>query len=225
MYGRAVTRTTLRVPATAGTHGLLRAAVPAVVPSRALLHQTARREIATPILVGAGIVGAGLLAQVLLKPKGAGPAGGKWIKGGFNAKMDKKEAAQILGLRYVIHPPPPLNTVQYKLIHNHRETALTKAKVKEAHRRMMIANHPDRGGAPYLASSTYPTLSLILLLIRPADPLLSQRSTRQKTSSISRCPDRIHPSISLLLYISLIAATPSTHLTLNRVMLPHTSIR
>ena len=33
-----------------------------------------------------------------------------------------------------------------------RETALTKARVKEAHRRMMIANHPDRGGAPFLAS-------------------------------------------------------------------------
>jgi DnaJ family protein C protein 19 len=45
--------------------------------------------------------------------------------------MDKSEAAQILGLR---------------------ETALTKQRIKEAHRRMMIANHPDRGGAPYLAS-------------------------------------------------------------------------
>lgn len=45
--------------------------------------------------------------------------------------MDKSEAAQILGLR---------------------ETALTKNRIKEAHRRMMIANHPDRGGAPYLAS-------------------------------------------------------------------------
>jgi hypothetical protein len=33
-----------------------------------------------------------------------------------------------------------------------RETALTKTRVKDAHRRMMIANHPDRGGAPYLAS-------------------------------------------------------------------------
>lgn len=53
------------------------------------------------------------------------------MKGGFQSKMDKKEAAQILGLR---------------------ETALTKARIKEAHRRMMIANHPDRGGAPYLAS-------------------------------------------------------------------------
>jgi len=25
-------------------------------------------------------------------------------------------------------------------------------KVKEAHRRVMLANHPDRGGSPYLAS-------------------------------------------------------------------------
>lgn len=84
-------------------------------------------------MIGAGLVTAGLIANLLLGSKGAGtPASGKWIKGGFNAKMDKKEAAQILGLR---------------------ETALTKAKVKEAHRRMMIANHPDRGGAPYLASS------------------------------------------------------------------------
>ena len=51
-----------------------------------------------------------------------GPSG-KWIKGGFSTKMDRKEAAQILGLR---------------------ETALTKARIKEAHRRMMIANHPDQ---------------------------------------------------------------------------------
>ncbi len=57
--------------------------------------------------------------------------------------MDKKEAAQILGLR---------------------ETALSKAKVKEAHRRMMIANHPDRGGAPYLASSKLSTTVLKCVL-------------------------------------------------------------
>ncbi|SPO23109.1 related to Mitochondrial DnaJ chaperone [Ustilago trichophora] len=102
-------------------------------PTSSLLFQhTAPKPIATPIMIGAGLVTAGLIANLLLGSKnGAGPSGGKWIKGGFNAKMDKKEAAQILGLR---------------------ETALTKAKVKDAHRRMMIANHPDRGGAPYLAS-------------------------------------------------------------------------
>ncbi|SNX83268.1 related to Mitochondrial DnaJ chaperone [Melanopsichium pennsylvanicum] len=97
-----------------------------------LFRHTPPAPIATPIMIGAGLVTAGLIANLLLNPSnGAGPSGGKWIKGGFNAKMDKKEAAQILGLR---------------------ETALTKAKVKEAHRRMMIANHPDRGGAPFLAS-------------------------------------------------------------------------
>ena len=31
------------------------------------------------------------------------------------------------------------------------ETA-PKAKIKEVHRRIMIVNHPDRGGSPYLAS-------------------------------------------------------------------------
>lgn len=73
----------------------------------------------------------GIAAQFLRSGSSSGPGSGKWVKGGFSSKMNKSEAAQILGLR---------------------ETALTKAKVKEAHRRMMIANHPDRGGAPYLAS-------------------------------------------------------------------------
>ncbi|PWN47805.1 hypothetical protein IE53DRAFT_390038 [Violaceomyces palustris] len=99
--------------------------------SQLLFQHTRSNQMTTPILIGAGLVGVGLVAQMLLKPKSAGPSGGKWIKGGFNKKMDKKEAAQVLGLR---------------------ETALTRAKVKEAHRRMMIANHPDRGGSPYLAS-------------------------------------------------------------------------
>ncbi|KAK0567803.1 mitochondrial import inner membrane translocase subunit TIM14 [Tilletia horrida] len=107
----------------------------ALRPSQALaLQASIPRPIATPILVGAGLVGVGLAANFMLKSRsGADASGpkGKWVKGGFQNKMDKKEAAQILGLR---------------------ETALTKARVKEAHRRMMIANHPDRGGAPYLAS-------------------------------------------------------------------------
>lgn len=33
-----------------------------------------------------------------------------------------------------------------------RESNLTKEKLKDAHRRIMLLNHPDRGGSPYLAS-------------------------------------------------------------------------
>jgi len=53
------------------------------------------------------------------------------VRGGFKAKMDRKEAISILGLK----DGPQLST-----------------KLKDAHRQIMIANHPDRGGSPYLAS-------------------------------------------------------------------------
>ena len=32
-----------------------------------------------------------------------------------------------------------------------RESRLNQTKIKEAHRRIMLLNHPDRGGSPYLA--------------------------------------------------------------------------
>ena len=44
--------------------------------------------------------------------------------------MTLREASQILGIK---------------------ESA-PKTKLKEAHRRIMLLNHPDRGGSPYLAS-------------------------------------------------------------------------
>ncbi|KAI0707361.1 hypothetical protein C8Q76DRAFT_629303 [Earliella scabrosa] len=55
----------------------------------------------------------------------------QWVKGGFKAKMDRKEAIAILGLK----DGPQL-----------------KNRLKDAHRQIMLANHPDRGGSPYLAS-------------------------------------------------------------------------
>jgi DnaJ family protein C protein 19 len=73
------------------------AALRPTAPQR--LRATAPAPIATPILAGAALVGGGLLAMTLMKsgPKAAGS--GKWAKGGFQGKMDKKEAAMILGLR------------------------------------------------------------------------------------------------------------------------------
>ncbi|XP_010667930.1 mitochondrial import inner membrane translocase subunit TIM14-1 [Beta vulgaris subsp. vulgaris] len=54
----------------------------------------------------------------------------KFYEGGFQQTMTRREAALILGVR--------------------ESTALEK--VKEAHRRVMIANHPDAGGSHYMAS-------------------------------------------------------------------------
>ncbi|XP_059417527.1 dnaJ homolog subfamily C member 15-like [Carassius carassius] len=53
-----------------------------------------------------------------------------YYKDGFEQKMTSREASLILGIS-------PTNT---------------KAKVREAHRRTMVLNHPGKGGSPYLAA-------------------------------------------------------------------------
>jgi hypothetical protein len=55
----------------------------------------------------------------------------KFLKGGFDAQMSRREAAAILGLK---------------------ESGLTTDKIKTAHRKIMLINHPDRGGSPFIAS-------------------------------------------------------------------------
>ncbi|KAH3899130.1 related to Mitochondrial import inner membrane translocase subunit TIM14 [Saccharomycodes ludwigii] len=55
----------------------------------------------------------------------------KYLMGGFDSKMNQKEALQILNLK---------------------DSELTKKFLKETHRRIMLANHPDKGGSPYLAT-------------------------------------------------------------------------
>ncbi|KAM8967176.1 mitochondrial import inner membrane translocase subunit TIM14 [Pelodytes ibericus] len=54
---------------------------------------------------------------------------GGYHRGGFEPKMTKREAALVLGVS------PTAN----------------KMKIREAHRRIMLLNHPDKGGSPYLA--------------------------------------------------------------------------
>jgi len=89
--------------------------------------------MATPVIIGVGAITAALVGRQLFR---AGVIGGKkaaeqWAKGGFRAKMDRKEAVAILGLK---------------------DGPRLKTQLKDAHRHIMLANHPDRGGSPYLAS-------------------------------------------------------------------------
>ena len=53
-----------------------------------------------------------------------------YYRGGFEPKMTRREAGLILG----VSPSAPAH------------------KVREAHKRIMLLNHPDRGGSPYMAA-------------------------------------------------------------------------
>ena len=88
-----------------------------------------------PILSGVGVfftlyASAGFYRFVSIRMNG-GKAVTEFLKGGFEPKMNTKEALQILNLQ---------------------ENNLTKKKLKEVHRKIMLANHPDKGGSPYVAT-------------------------------------------------------------------------
>lgn len=56
--------------------------------------------MATTALIGAGAVAAAFAARSLLRRAGT-RAAEEWVKGGFKAKMDRREAIEILGLKCV----------------------------------------------------------------------------------------------------------------------------
>jgi hypothetical protein len=61
--------------------------------------------MATPVILGVSAVAAAILGRSLIQ-RGLllGKNGAEqWVKGGFRAKMDRKEAIAILGLKYAHH--------------------------------------------------------------------------------------------------------------------------
>ncbi|XP_058526682.1 dnaJ homolog subfamily C member 15 [Ochotona princeps] len=102
-------------------------------------HGLARGLIAVGLGVAAAAF-AGRYAFQIWKPleqvftetarKISNPSFSSYYKGGFEQKMSRREASLILGI----------------------SPSAGKAKIKTAHRRIMILNHPDKGGSPYLAT-------------------------------------------------------------------------
>jgi len=95
------------------------------------------------IIAGLGITALGFAGRYALKygkvaskqftqTIGSLPEGtfSKYYRGGFEPKMSKREAGLILGV----------------------SPSASKLKVKQAHKRIMLLNHPDRGGSPYMAA-------------------------------------------------------------------------
>ncbi|CAI6333150.1 unnamed protein product [Periconia digitata] len=82
--------------------------------------------------LGAGaFFGRAALVAIRRSGKGAGALGRGYYKGGFEPKMTRKEAALILEMP---------------------ERGITKELLRKKHRSLMLNNHPDRGGSPYLAT-------------------------------------------------------------------------
>ncbi|CAK9164796.1 unnamed protein product [Ilex paraguariensis] len=100
----------------------------------------------TPLIAGLTIAAAayasryGIQAWQAFKARPPTARMRKFYEGGFQPQMTRREAALILGVR--------------------ESTAADK--VREAHRRVMVANHPDAGGSHYLASKINEAKDLLL---------------------------------------------------------------
>ncbi|KAF2834488.1 hypothetical protein M501DRAFT_1009623 [Patellaria atrata CBS 101060] len=92
--------------------------------------------MATPIMIGIGVAAAAFFGRAGLvayrRSRGtAGALGRSFYKGGFEPRINRREAALILEIS---------------------ERGATKELIRKRHRQLMLLNHPDRGGSPYLAT-------------------------------------------------------------------------
>lgn len=80
------------------------------------------------VAAGAALTAIGLVGRALVKRGSL--ISTKYYKGGFESVMTKREASLILG----VSPNSQSD------------------KIKLAHKRIMLLNHPDKGGSPYMAA-------------------------------------------------------------------------
>ncbi|XP_050228410.1 mitochondrial import inner membrane translocase subunit TIM14-3-like [Mercurialis annua] len=100
----------------------------------------------TPLIAGMAVAAAayagryGIQAWQAFKTRSPTASLRRFYEGGFQPVMTRREAALILGIR----------------------ESTPSDKVKEAHRRVMVANHPDAGGSHYLASKINEAKDMLL---------------------------------------------------------------
>ncbi|KAI3446161.1 hypothetical protein Pfo_002826 [Paulownia fortunei] len=107
----------------------------------------------SPLIAGLAVAAAayagkyGIRAWQAFKARPPTASMRKFYEGGFQPKMTRREAALILGVR----------------------ESTPADKVREAHRRVMVANHPDAGGSHYVASKVNEAKDILLGKTKSSD--------------------------------------------------------
>ena len=82
--------------------------------------------------------------NIFIIQKNIGGVLGKYYKGGFEKKMNKREACLILSVT----------------------DNISRNELKEAHKRLMMLNHPDSGGSTFIASKINQAKDLLMQCVK-----------------------------------------------------------